>query len=274
MTNIPNILVIDDDRYDNDRYCQLLRSAGHEVQSVTNVDQALQIIAKQRFDVVLLDMLLPFRRRGHLEFGGIEVLRRTKERDTTTQVIAVTGYGSRELAAEAMASGAFDYITKDLDTEDRLPGIVHVALTRAQLLHASNQPSDDQESEATLNTPNHLIADSEAMRKALRRAQRLAGIDGPLLIVGEPGVGKELIAQAVHINSRYASGPFVVVSCRTLSSDLAELDVLAVQLLLPPVPRRRRFVARKGGADGGARNIRATAAATGWNLMGGREIAG
>jgi DNA-binding NtrC family response regulator len=222
MSKAPNILVIDDDRYDNDRYCQLLRSAGHEVQSVTNAEQALHIIGRQRFDVVLLDMLLPIRLQGRLDFGGIEVLRRIKQRDAATQVIAVTGYGSRELAAEAMAGGAFDYITKDLDTEDRLPGIVRVALTRAQLLHEANRPGDEEE-EATLNTPNHLIADSEAMRKVLRRAQRLASIDGPLLIVGEPGVGKELIARAIHINSHYASGPFVVVPCRTLSSDLVEL---------------------------------------------------
>src|SRR5689334_14578231 len=222
MTSQPQILVVDDDHDDNKRYCQILSSTGYTVQSVTNAERALQIAAAQQFDVVLLDMLLPMRLHDHLDFGGIEVLKRIKERYNTTPVIAVTGYGNRELAAEAMAAGAFDYITKDLDTEDRLPGIVRVASARAQFLRAA-PTKDDPDSEATLNTPNHLIADSAAMRQMLRRAQRLADIDGPLLIVGEPGVGKELIARVVHINSRYTAGPFVVVPCRSLSNNLIEL---------------------------------------------------
>lgn len=223
MEQHARVLVVDDDRYDNDRYCQILSSAGYAVQGVADAEQAQQVIAQQRFDVVLLDMLLPMRLHGRLDFGGMEVLRRIKAYDDTIQVIAVTGYGSRELAAEAMAAGAIDYITKDPDTDDRLPGSVKVAAARAQILRASRQVAEDEESEVTLTTPNHLVADSAAMRQMLRRAQRLASIDSPMLIVGEPGVGKELIARVVHINSRYAAGPFVVVPCRTLSRDLVEL---------------------------------------------------
>lgn len=224
-----SILVVDDDRYDNNRYCQLLRSGGYSVQSVIDAEQAMQTIRRQRFDVVIVDMLLPMRLQDHLDFGGIIVLRQIKERDAATQVIAVTGYGNRELAAEAMAAGAFDYITKDLDTEQRLPGVVRVAVARAKLLRAEGA-AHEPDGEARLNMPNHLVADSAAMRQALRRAQVLADIDGPLLIVGEPGAGKELIARVVHINSRYATGPFVVVACRKLSGNLAELWGQAPQL--------------------------------------------
>jgi DNA-binding NtrC family response regulator len=217
------ILVVDDDRYDNDRYCQVLRSAGYEVQGVLDIEQALQIIAQQRFDVVLVDMLLPLRQQGKLDFGGIELLRRIKARDAATQVVAVTGYGSRELAAEAMAAGAFDYLTKDADTDDRLPGSAKVAVARAQMIRMAEQTIDDQESEGTLTTPHQLVADSTAMRQVLRRAERLAKIDSALLIMGEPGVGKRLLANIIHINSNFAAGPFVVAHCHDLSSSLVEL---------------------------------------------------
>jgi DNA-binding NtrC family response regulator len=224
MTNQSRILIVDDDPYDNDRYCQVLRSAGYQIQSVTDAEQAMETIMQQRFEVVLLDMLLPLRLQGRMDFGGIEVLRRIKQQDGATQVIAVTGYGSRELAAEAMSIGAFDYITKDFDTEDRLPGSVRTAVSRAhQLRVSSHRRADNQDDDVTISTPHQLVADSAAMRQMLRRAQRLASIDGPLLIVGEPGVGKEMAARVIHINSSYAEGPFVVVPCRRLSRTLEEL---------------------------------------------------
>src|SRR6266498_1723627 len=99
------VLVVDDDRYDNDRYCQLLRSVGYEVVGVLDAEQALEIIKQQSFDVILLDMLLPLRLQGKLDFGGLELLRRIKANDDAMQVIAVTGYGSRQLAVEAMQAG-------------------------------------------------------------------------------------------------------------------------------------------------------------------------
>lgn len=221
MSTKARILVVDDDRYDNDRYCQVLQSGGYEVLGVSEVEQALAIIEQEYFDVVILDMLLPLRRQGRLDFGGIEVLRRIRANNDTTQVIAITGYGSRELAAEAMAAGALDYITKDLDTDDRLPGSVRVAVTRAQSRGVLKH--DTHQKDLAIARPEHLIADSAAMRQLLRRAQRLANIDAPVLIVGEPGVGKELIANVLHINSPYATGPFIVVPCRSLSKNLIEL---------------------------------------------------
>ena len=218
------VLVIDDDRYDNDRYCQVLRSAGYTVEATIDPEYALHLINEQEFNVIILDMLLPLRLNGQLEFGGIELLKRIKQRNSMTQVIAVTGYGSRELAVEAMAAGALDYITKDPDTDDRLPGSVRVAMARIQDLREPHPNSiDDTDDPVQLTTPSHLVADSTIMRQLLRRTQRLASIDSPVLIVGEPGVGKQLFATVLHINSHYASGPCVVVPCRNLSKNSVEL---------------------------------------------------
>jgi DNA-binding NtrC family response regulator/CRP-like cAMP-binding protein len=218
-----HVLVVDDDPFDNDRYCQTLQSENYQVQRAFDVEEALQMVTSQRVDVVVLDMLLLLRQGDRLDFGGVELLRRIKAHDPTIQVIAVTGYGSRELAAEAMVAGAFDYITKDLDTEGRLSSSVRGASLRARFLRTAQEPHPDHEQAIELTVPGHLIANSAAMRAVLRQAQHLATIDTPLLISGEPGVGKTLLASVIHLNSRYAAGPLVVVPCRGLSASLGEL---------------------------------------------------
>jgi DNA-binding NtrC family response regulator len=183
---------------------------------------------EQLFDAVLLDMLLALdlKEKERLDFGGIEVLRQIKAYNATIQIIAVTGYSSPELAAEARAAGALDYVTKDLDIDHRLPGIMRLAIARAQALRvmeAAKQAIENELDDVRLSKPYQLIAGSTAMRQMLRRTQALAQIDSPLLIVGEPGVGKELIAKVIHLNSSMATGSFVVTSCRSLSHNLIEL---------------------------------------------------
>jgi DNA-binding NtrC family response regulator len=223
MQKQARILVVDDDPYDNERYSRVLQSIGYEVLSAFDAEQAVALIQNQSFDVVLLDMLLPIRLDGRLDFGGVLLARQIRSRRHSTQVIAVTGYGSRELAAEAMTAGAMDYITKDLDTEDRLPNVVRVAVHRAQRLHLQQADATLQEDNEAIEIPGQLIANSDIMKQLLRRVQRFASIDGPILIEGEPGVGKELIARVLHVNSGYATGPFRVASCRSFSASLIEL---------------------------------------------------
>jgi DNA-binding NtrC family response regulator len=223
MQKLARILIVDDDLYDNERYCQVLRSVGYEVLSAFDAEQAVTLIQNQDFDVVLLDLLLPIRLDGRPDFGGVPLARQIKQRRHATQVIAVTGYGSRELAAEAMTTGAMDYITKDLDTEDRLPSVVRVAVHKAQRLRLQHTDVMLQDGNETFEIPRQLIANSDVMKQLLRRAQRFANIDGPILIVGEPGVGKELIARVLHVNSCYAAGPFRAASCRSFSANLIEL---------------------------------------------------
>lgn len=217
------VLVVDDNPMDNRLYRDVLEQHGYTVVAVANASAALTAIRRQRFDVALLDMLLPVRRGGKLDFGGVELLRTIKERDATTQVIAITGYGNRELAAEAMSEGAFDYITKDSETFNRLPGSVQIAGQRALALRADGGPRVEEHERAEKVLPSNLVADSAAMRQLIREAQSLAEIDRPLLIRGERGVGKELIARVVHLSSAYRQGPLVTVACDGLGTSLVEL---------------------------------------------------
>lgn len=214
------VLVVDDDIDDNSRYCRILRSYDYQIQSAINVDQASQLIKEQRFDVVLVDMLLPISRNGQHEFGGIELIKRVKASDTTTQVIAVTGYASQPLAVEATIAGAFDFIVKDLETEARLPGSVRIAAAKSETLRKSTSSAISARPEQ--HTPGNLVANSESMRTLLRQLNSMARID-PLLIVGERGVGKALIASFIHYSSPWATGPFEEVDCDKLSADLVEL---------------------------------------------------
>jgi DNA-binding NtrC family response regulator len=218
MTPVAHVLVVDDDRRDNRRYSRLLSEAGYAVAGAASVAEALALIEQRIFDVVVLDMLLPVQLQDRLDFGGMEVLRRAKARDEATQVIAVTGYGSRELAAQATAAGAIDYITKDFDTLERLlPSVRAAALKAADL----RSPDDDDDA-LWLSYPDHLIANSPSMRLVLSQAQRLAKLDVAVLITGEPGVGKELIASVLHSNSR-PSCKYRVAVCRSMRPGLPEL---------------------------------------------------
>lgn len=214
------VLVIDDDLDDNSRYCRILRSYEYQVHQATTVEQAIRMIAEHYFDVILVDMRLPMQLDGARIFGGIEVIKRTRAHSYPTQVVAITGYGSRELAVDAMAAGAFDYITKDLETEARLPGVVHLAADRAKKLR--DAPSSAGVAKVEPTTPGNVVANSEAMRVLLRQLTSMARVD-PLLIIGERGVGKSLVASIVHSSGPRSTGPFEKVSCRGMSDDLVEL---------------------------------------------------
>lgn len=218
------ILVVEDNHSQNATYCNALQAKGYVVTSAFDVVQAFELINDQQFDVVVVDMLLPMEIDDRLDFGGVEIVHRAKSRDAASQVIAITGHGSRELAVQATAAGAIDYIIKDIDTTDRLMHSVRVAIHTARELRAELQEDTSNEDLITLSLPAHLIANSPAMRLLLRQVQNLAENDATVLITGEPGVGKELIASVLHANSSYASsGPYRVAMCRNLSAGLAEL---------------------------------------------------
>lgn len=208
--NSTRVMIVDDDRSDAERFRQVLRGAGYEVETAGDAESALMRVRANHFDVVLLDMLLPAHLSDRLGFGGVALLRAIKAHDELIQILAVTGYGSRELAAEATAAGAVDYITKDTGTEDRLPGLVRTAAARGRLLRAAALSGEDADEAAELITPVQLVADSAAMRQLLRRIELLAPTDAPLLLLGEPGVGKQLYARVIHLNGgpQRGAGPF------------------------------------------------------------------
>jgi DNA-binding NtrC family response regulator len=219
------VLVVDDDAEDNRRYCLILRNAGHQVQGVRDGVEAVALVTNQAFDVLVLDMMLlpPLPDQNPFEFAGIEVLRRSKAHDPQLQVIAITGYSTNDLKVQAISLGAWEYLIKDRDTIERLPGSVHVAGARAEQVRGISPHFMQFADETKLTIPEYLVAESNAMRQLLRSIHSIAGLESPMIITGESGVGKVAIASLVHLNSLYSRGEFVIVPCQRLSTSLVEL---------------------------------------------------
>jgi two-component system response regulator HydG len=200
-------LVIDDDRAILDACQQVLSRLGYEVALAATGGEGLSLAAQEFFDLVLLDLVMP-------DQNGVEVLKRLKAIQPQTQVIIITGHGSIAAAVETVKLGAFDFLPKPF-TPDELRQVVKRALER---------PASDQEAAVGTAGPEIVYA-SDAMSRIMAMVQRVAPSDSTVLITGESGTGKGLIAQKIHGLSPRAREPFVTVDCGTLVETLFESEL-------------------------------------------------
>lgn len=209
-----NILVIDDEESMRAGCVQTLTENGYRVQTVNNGRMGLERIAKESFDVILLDLKMP-------GIPGMEVLKKLKENDPNSVVIIITAYGTIDSAVEAMKQGAYDFLPKPF-TPETLTSIVKRAvdsrlraLEETCVILALN--------EETISKT--IIGQSEEMKKLILLIQKVAATDSTVLITGETGVGKELVAQTIHRLSKRADKPFVTVDCGVLVESLFESEL-------------------------------------------------
>ena len=207
------ILVVDDDDSIRTRCVQLLKRKSYAVKGASDGSQALFAIAKEWFSLVLADIRMP-------GINGIDLLKKIKETSPDTEVIMLTGYGTVENAVEAMKLGAYDYVTKPFDM-DRLLKIVEHVETQFSLKTEINSLRND------LDTFSHqeFIAVSEKARQILALTQKVAPIDCSVLIQGESGTGKGILAHALHLASSRSENPFIVVDCAALTETLLESEL-------------------------------------------------
>jgi DNA-binding NtrC family response regulator len=214
-TAAPNrLLLVDDD----DQLCLALTRRfvrhGWEVIAVGSGEEALEKAATLRYDVAVLDLNLP-------GISGIELLIRLKERQPTGEVLLFTGHGSVETAVQALKAGAYDYLTKPF----HLPELeVHVdkALEKARLARRERQWVE----QVAFESPRHrLIGSSSALHRVLELIEKVAPTDATVLIRGPSGTGKELVARALHYNSRRRERPLVTVNCAALQETLLESEL-------------------------------------------------
>jgi two-component system response regulator AtoC len=211
------ILVADDDAGIRGLLRDLLEDEGYEVTEAAKSGQVLAALkdAENAPDLVLMDVRMP-------DKSGIDVLRDVSE-DAGRQLpfIIMTAYGSSSLAIEAMQLGAYDYITKPFDLEDVLLTIrryfEHQALVeQVEDLRALKQDRDPND---------YIIGNSAAMQEVYKTVGRVARSDSTVLISGETGTGKELVATVLHRNSSYAGGPLIKVNCAALPETLLESEL-------------------------------------------------
>ena len=208
------ILVIDDDRTMRDACHQILARQGFQVEQAGSARQGLGLLEKSSFDVILLDLVMP-------DLEGLEALKRIKTLDANCEVIIITGYGSISTAVEAMKAGAFHFLSKPF-APDELRAIIIRALEKRQLNLENLYLRQELKSKDGRNT---LIYKSESMARIMEMSSRVAATDSTVLITGESGTGKSIIARVIHQYSGRAKRPFITVDCGTLVETLFESEL-------------------------------------------------
>ena len=205
------ILVVDDHPRARESMADILRCAGHRVECRASAVEALRDLERMSVDLVISDLKMP-------GMNGLDFIRTLHQRQVDAQVLMVTAHASVETAVEAMRHGAFDYIEKPF-TVDQIEQLV----ARALLCRDETEPRSAvlQSQDAT----GGLVGSSSAMEKLRRRIAQLAPTDETVLITGESGVGKELVARAIHLGSTRSEQTLVSVNCPALSPQLMESEL-------------------------------------------------
>ena len=211
---MPRILVVDDEPDMLSTCRKFLEREGYEVSVAENGRKGIEAMDVFRPDLVITDLKMP-------GLDGMEVLRRAKEDHPETVVMMFTGFGTIEDAVEAMKEGAFDFIAKPF-SPDHLLISVDRALNQKRLVSENRNLQDQLEEKYKFE---NIIGRSAAMNRVFDMVRRIAGTSANVLVTGDSGTGKELIARSVHANSLRAKGPFVPLNCGGLPEHLVESEL-------------------------------------------------
>ncbi len=209
------ILVADDEKIKRITLADDLATQGHEVVTAADGEEAVRLLETGRFDVVVSDLKMP-------KVDGIELLKRIKQNPASdVAVIMMTAYGSIQVAVEAVKLGAYDFVTKPFRNEDIFPLLARLERERQPATERSEPSRSD-----TITTIDEAIVGQSA---AMRRVKHMIGIsaktDANVLLFGETGVGKDLIASVIHRHSHRQGFPFVKVGCTLFPANLIESEL-------------------------------------------------
>lgn len=210
-----SILVVDDDDLVLESLRMVLKEAGHKVRAVNSPRKALSLLEKGDYDLVITDMRMP-------EMSGIEFLEKVKEKDQGLPVIMITAYGTVDTAVTAMKKGASDYIMKPFSA-DELEVVVEKALEAHRLREENVRLKELVRCQAEVD--EEFIGESAPIKALKRELEKIARSDATVLVMGETGTGKELIARRIHALSQRAEGPYVRVNCAAIPDTLVEAEL-------------------------------------------------
>lgn len=215
------ILIVDDDYSVTASLSLLLKQAGHESATASTPDEALAMLSRQDISVILQDMNFSRRTTGE---EGLELLRRIKTIKPDVPVLLITAWGSIELAVEGMKAGAADFITKPWSNTQMLHSVQTSLGLSASRREGSPALPTRQELDERYDFGG-IIGENQKLIEILDLLGRVSGTDASILITGDSGTGKEILAEAIHRNSKRANGPFVKVNLGGISSSLFESEM-------------------------------------------------
>lgn len=211
--NSKQILVVDDDSSLRSVMKMQLEEAGYQVALAADGAEAYDLIREIRPQLVISDLKMPT--------SGLELMRRIAADDIQPTLIIVTAFGTIETAVEAMKLGAYDYVTKPLDFEE-LVLVVHRAMERQNLLEEVRNLRSVLDQRYGFEG---IVGRAKSLLRVLDQASRVAQRDTTVLIQGETGTGKELMARAIHQNSPRKNAPFVTINCGSIPKELVEAEL-------------------------------------------------
>ncbi len=214
MSETIRILVVDDEDSVRRRCLRLLAREGYDALGAKTGAAALEIVQSSSCDVVLADIRMP-------GMDGMQLLKHLKEFDSSIEVIMMTGYAAVETAVQAMKSGAYDYITKPFELDE----LLHVVRNVAEKKYLQREMECLRRQLQDRQGDRYLVGNSPAMNDVHRFIDKVASVDCNILLMGESGTGKTLVARSIHDRSRRSKHPYVVADCAALSGALLESEL-------------------------------------------------
>ncbi|MGV3774269.1 MAG: sigma-54-dependent transcriptional regulator [Verrucomicrobiales bacterium] len=211
MKQNPRILLIEDDPNISRGLEKILRTQGYAITALERGDEGLEHAMDESFDVVITDLKVP-------GLDGLELVKRLRQSKPKLPIILITAHGSTETAIEATKWGAFDYLPKPFEVEELLD-LVTKAIQSRRLMSETVDIGEGKSDRTAI------VGSSRAMQSVYKEIGRIAATPVPVLIRGETGTGKELVARAIYQHSDRASGPFIAINCSAIPENLLESEL-------------------------------------------------
>ena len=207
----PRILVIDDEAAIRDSLRMILEYEGYGFTGAASGQDGIALVQRDRPDLVLLDIKMP-------GMDGMDVLRRLRALDDGLPVVMISGHGTTSTAVEAIKSGALDFLDKPLSSE-------RVIVTLQNALKQQELRQENRALKLAMEAKYEIVGESQALRAVLESVKRAAPTNATVMLLGESGVGKELVARTIHRNSPRAGQRFIQVNCAAIPEELIESEL-------------------------------------------------
>ena len=213
-----NILIIDDEIDISESIAAILTDEGFSCDSASNSNEAIQLIDINKYDLIILDVWL-----NDPEYDGIKLLKFIKKKDLKIPIIIISGHGSIDMAVEAIKEGAYEFVEKPFKSE-------RLILSVSRALEVNLIREENKELKEISFSKDKLIGTSSIAIKIKDIISKVAPTASRLLITGESGTGKDLVAKEIHLNSMYKDGPFIVINASLLEPEGIENELFGVEL--------------------------------------------